>query len=86
MGVRCFRAALKTEEFQQSSMGKVNAVFRELTNTAVKLLSHYTSGRTGGSSGPRAGEEMNGKTGTSSSPDADDMPGSTDTDFGTGGG
>jgi len=57
MGVRCFRLALKTPEFQQSKFGKVNAVFRELTKTAVTLLSHYTSGQTGPST-PRMGEDQ----------------------------
>jgi len=47
MGIRCFRTALKTPDFQKSSMAKVNAVIRELTNSATTLLSHYTSGRSG---------------------------------------
>ena len=72
MGIRCFRLALKTPEFQQSKFGKVNAVFRELTKTAVTLLSHYTSGQTGPSS-PRIGEDQLDEAG-SSSVDSDTAP------------
>jgi hypothetical protein len=77
MGVRCFRAALKTPEFQKSSMGKVNAVIRELTNSAVTLLSHYTSGRSGVSS-PRVGEDQSPAGGMGMSADADSMPDSAE--------
>lgn len=76
MGVRCFRAALKTPEFQKSSMGKVNAVIRRLTQTAVTLLSHYTSGRSGPSA-PTPGDDVD-LAGSGMSPDADAMPGDTD--------
>ncbi len=73
MGIRCFRTALKTPEFQSSKMGKVAAVIRELTKTATTLLSHYTSGRSGPSA-PRAGEDLAVEGGTALSPDADAAP------------
>jgi hypothetical protein len=47
MGIRCFRTALKTPDFQKASMGKVNTVIRQLASTATNLLSHYTSGKSG---------------------------------------
>ena len=74
MGVRCFRMALKTPEFQKSNMGKVNAVIRRLTQTAVTLLSHYTSGRSGPSAPSTSGEDATGAAGMGTSPDADMMP------------
>jgi hypothetical protein len=70
MGIRCFRTALKTPEFQSSSMGKVNAVFRELIGSATKLLSHYTTGGKA-KDPPNAGEiPMTASEPTSSDADA----------------
>jgi hypothetical protein len=75
MGIRCFRTALKTPEFQKSNMGKVNAVIRRLTQTAVTLLSHYTSGRSGPSAPSTGEDQATGGGGLGFSPDADAMPG-----------
>jgi hypothetical protein len=73
MGVRCFRTALKTPEFQSSKMNKVGAVIRRLTSTASTLIAHYTSGQSGGSI-PRVGEEEPADVGSVLSPDADAAP------------
>jgi len=73
MGIRCLRTALKTPGFQKSSMGRVNAVIRELTNTAETLLSHYTSGPKSGA--PTAAEsQMEPESGNIRSSDADSAP------------
>jgi len=77
MGVRCFRTALKTPEFQNTEMGKVNAVIRTLTNTAVQLLSYYTGGSKPGNSSPKVGDSDEGdsaESGSVDSPDADAAP------------
>jgi hypothetical protein len=75
MGIRCFRTALKTPEFQKSDMGKVNAVIRKLTQQATTLLSHYTSGPSRNTpSSAHAQEDTPAEPGSFNSPDADDAP------------
>jgi hypothetical protein len=73
VGIRCFRYALKTQEFQKSSMGRVNVVIRELTNTAERLLSHYTSGGKSGAGTPAADSQITSSTDMRSA-DADAAP------------
>jgi hypothetical protein len=68
MGMRCLKVALRSADFQK--MPAVVAVVQSLLNTGTELISHYTSGTTGGPAAKQPRE-----TGSASpSADADAAP------------